>query len=212
MNFRGASDTLLLVTDITNAQAFVRRTREMRIRFCGSKPSTSSICCIAKPGRGVCFIWNNLHSMRNDNRVLKDAAVSGSENAYNSFLARDTTLDELIARGSRFVTALDLRALSLLAHRLIRKLELIDPHCYPGFDQAVHATVLVLRSPQAQAAIDPLPGHLAEVGFAAYYFLKESGLIPDRTPGIGFADDFAIFKQVFARNRLDIDIVIYKSW
>jgi hypothetical protein len=73
-----------------------------------------------------CFIWNNLYSMRNDSRPLKDAAVSGNENAYNSFLPRDTTLDELIASGSRFVTAVDLWALSLLTHHLIRKLELIQ--------------------------------------------------------------------------------------
>jgi len=85
-------------------------------------------------------------------------------------------------------------------HRLIRKLELIEPGRYPGLDQAVHATVLVLKSPQAQAAIDPLPRHLAELGFAAHYFLKECDLIPDKTPEVGFADDLAIFKQVFARN------------
>src|SRR4029077_7187973 len=124
-----------------------------------------------------CLIWNNLYSMSNDSRTSKDVAVSGNENAYNSFLPRDTTLDELIASGSRFVTAVDLWALSLLTHRLIRKLELVDPRRYPGLDQAVHATVLLLKSPQAQAAIDPLPRHLAEVGFAAHYFLKES----DRT-------------------------------
>ena len=98
-----------------------------------------------------------------------------------------------------------------MTHRLIRKLELIDTRRYPGFDQAVHAAVLVLKSPQAQAAIDPLPRHLAEVGFAAHYFLKESDLIPDETPEVGLADDFAIFKQVFARNRLEIDNVIYRS-
>jgi hypothetical protein len=108
--------------------------------------------------------------MSNDSRTSKDVAVSGNENAYNSFLPRDTTLDELIASGSRFVTAVDLWALSLLTHRLIRKLELVDPRRYPGLDQAVHATVLLLKSPQAQAAIDPLPRHLAEVGFAAHYF------------------------------------------
>jgi Protein of unknown function (DUF1232) len=158
-----------------------------------------------------CLIWNNLYSMSNDSRTSKDVAVSGNENAYNSFLPRDTTLDELIASGSRFVTAVDLWALSLLTHRLIRKLELVDPRRYPGLDQAVHATVLLLKSPQAQAAIDPLPRHLAEVGFAAHYFLKESDLIPDKTPEVGLADDFAIFKQVFARNRLEIDNVIYKS-
>jgi hypothetical protein len=152
--------------------------------------------------------WKNLYSMRNVSRTSKDVAVSGNENAYNSFLPRDTTLDGLIASGSRFVTSVDLWALSLLTHRLIRKLELIDPRRYPGFDQAVHAAVLVLKSPQARAAIDPLPRHLGEVGFAAHYFLKESDLIPDKTPEVGLADDFAIFKQVFARNRLEIDNVI----
>jgi Protein of unknown function (DUF1232) len=127
------------------------------------------------------------------------------------FLASDTTLDEFIASGSRLVTAVDLWALSLLTHRLIRKLELIDPSRYPGLDHAVHATVLVLKSPQGQAALDPLPRHLAEVGFAAHYFLKESDLIPDKTPEVGLADDFAILKQVFTRNRVEIDNVIYKS-
>ena len=149
--------------------------------------------------------------MRNDSRTLKDAAVSGNENAYNSFVPHHTTLDELIASGSRFVTAVDLWALSLLTHRLIRKLEFVNSHRYPGFDQTVHAAVLLLKSPQAQAAIDPLPRHLAEVCFAAHYFLKESDLIPDKTPQVGLADDFAIFKQVFARNRLEIDDVIYES-
>jgi hypothetical protein len=149
--------------------------------------------------------------MKNDSRTFKDAAVSGNENAYYSFLPRDTTLDELIASGSRFVTAVDLWALSLLTHRLIRKLELIDPSRYPGLQHAVHATVLVLKSPQGQTAIDPLPRHLAEVGFAAHYFLKESDLIPHKTPDVGLADDFAILKQVFARNRPEIDNVIYKS-
>ena len=149
--------------------------------------------------------------MRNDSRILKDAAVAGNENAYSSFLPRNTTLDELIASGSRFVRAVDLWALSLLTHHLIRKLEGVDPQRYPGFDQAVHATVLVLKSPQAQDAIDPLPRHLAELGFAAHYFLKDSDLISDKIPEVGLADDFAIFKQVFARNRLEIENVIYKS-
>jgi hypothetical protein len=101
-------------------------------------------------------------------RPLKNAAVSGNENVCNCFLPSDTTLDELIASGSRFVTAVDLWALSLLTHRLIHKL--IKAGRYPGLDQAVHATVFVLKSPQAQAAIDPLPRHLAELGFAAHYF------------------------------------------
>jgi hypothetical protein len=149
--------------------------------------------------------------MRNDSRTLKDAAVSRHENAYNSFLPRDTRLDEFIASRSRFVRAVDLRTLSLLTHHLIRKLELVDPRRYPGLDQAVHAAVLVLKSPQAQAAIDPLPRHLAEVGFAAHYFLEESDLIPDKTPEVGLIDDFVIFKRVFARNRLEIDNVVYKS-
>ena len=47
--------------------------------------------------------------------------------------------------------------------------------------------------------------------YQTHYFLKESDLIPDKTPEVGLADDFAIFKQVFARNRLEIDNVIYKS-
>ena len=152
-----------------------------------------------------------MYNMRDDSRTLKDAAASRHENAYDSFLPRDTTLDELIASRSRFVRAVDLRALSLLTHHLIRKLELVDPRRYPGLDQAVHATILVLKSPQAQAAIDPLPRHLAEVGFAAHYFLEESDLIPDKTPEVGLIDDFAIFKRVFARNRLEIDNVVYKS-
>ena len=70
-------------------------------------------------------------------------------------------------------------------------------------------TEVVLKSPQAQVAIDPLPRHLAEVGFAAHYFLKESDLIPDTTPEVGLDDDFAIFKQVLARNRFEIDNVIF---
>jgi hypothetical protein len=149
--------------------------------------------------------------MRFDRLESKDFSAHDEQTAGKSFLPRGITLDELISTGSRVVTAVDLWALSLLTHRLLRKLALVDPQRYPGFDQTMHSAVMVLKSPQAQSATDPLPHHLAEVAFAVHYFLKESDLIPDETPEIGLADDFAIVNRVFSRNRHEIENVIHGS-
>ena len=55
---------------------------------------------------------------------------------------------------------------------------IVKPCQYPGFHQALHTTVLVLKSSRAQAAVDPLPKHLVEVTFAAHYFLNVYDLYP----------------------------------
>ena len=69
--------------------------------------------------------------------------------------------------------------------------------------------MLVLKSSRAQAAVDPLPKHLVEVTFAAHYFLKVYDLIPDNTPEIGLADDYAVLKRVMARNRTELDDIVH---
>jgi uncharacterized membrane protein YkvA (DUF1232 family) len=68
--------------------------------------------------------------------------------------------------------------------------------------------VLVLNSGRAKAAVDPLPKHLAEVAFAARYFLKVSDLIPDNTPEIGLADDCAVLKRVLTRNQTKLAKIV----
>jgi hypothetical protein len=57
--------------------------------------------------------------------------------------------------------------------------------------------------------LDPLPNHLVEVTFAAHYFLKVYDLIPDNTPEIGLADDYAVLKRVMTRNRTELDDIVH---
>jgi len=120
------------------------------------------------------------------------------------FLQKGFTVDKFIEEGRRLVTSADLYALSLGCDRLFNKLEQINPSYYPGLDLAVHTIVLVLKSSRAKSAVDPLPKHLAEVAFAAHYFLKVCDLIPDNTPEIGLADDNAVLRQVLARNQTEL--------
>ena len=133
----------------------------------------------------------------------------GRQDIDHYFLQKACAVDELIEEGSRLTTAVDLWAISLLTHRLLRKLDLVKPCQYPGFHQALHTTVLVLKSSRAQVAVDPLPKHLVEVTFAAHYFLKVYDLIPDNTPEIGLADDYAVLKRVMARNRTELDDIVH---
>jgi hypothetical protein len=116
------------------------------------------------------------------------------------FLQKGFTIDKFIDEGGRLVNSADLHALSLQTNQLLNKLKGISPSHYPGLDQAVITIVLVLKSARAKAAVDPLSKHLAEVAFAANYFLKVCDLIPDNTPEIGLADDNALLKRVLARN------------
>jgi hypothetical protein len=124
------------------------------------------------------------------------------------FLQKGFTVDKFIEEGRRLVTSADLYALSLGCDRLFNKLEQINPSYYPGLDLAVHTIVLVLKSSRAKSAVDPLPKHLAEVAFAAHYFLKVCDLLPDNTPEIGLADDNAVLRRVLARNQTELAKIV----
>jgi|SRR5271166_343089 len=128
------------------------------------------------------------------------------------FLQKGFTIDKFIDEGGRLVNSADLRALSLQTNHLLNKLERISPSHYPGLDQTVITIVLVLKSARAKAAVDPLPKHLAEVAFAANYFLKDCDVIPDNTPEIGLADDYAVLKRVLARNQNELAkiVILYR--
>ncbi|HWY92992.1 MAG TPA: hypothetical protein VNY04_08825 [Chthoniobacterales bacterium] len=128
------------------------------------------------------------------------------------FLQKGFTIDKFIDEGGRLVNSADLHALSLQTNQLLNKLKGISPSHYPGLDQAVITIVLVLKSARAKAAVDPLPKHLAEVVFAANYFLKVCDLIPDNTPEIGLADDNALLKRVLARNQNELAKTVILYW
>ena len=122
------------------------------------------------------------------------------------------SIDEFIDEGYRLVNSADLHALSLRTDQLLNKLKGIDASHYPGLDQAIITIVLVLKSARAKAAGDPLPKHLAEVAFAAEYFLKVCDLMPDNTPEIGLADDSDLLKRVLARNQKELAKTIILYW
>lgn len=128
------------------------------------------------------------------------------------FLQKGFTIDKFIDEGGRLVTSANLHALSLQTNQLLNKLKGISPSLYPGLDQAVITIVLVLKSARAKAAGDPLPKHLAEVAFAAEYFLKVGDVIPDNTPEIGLADDNALLKRVLARNQNELAKTVILYW
>jgi hypothetical protein len=128
------------------------------------------------------------------------------------FIQKGWTIDKFIDEGRRLVNSADLHALSLQTNQLLNKLKGINPSHYPGLDQAVITIVLVLKSARAKAAVDPLPKHLAEVTFAAEYFLKVCDLIPDNTPEIGLADDNALLKRVLARNQNELTKTVILYW
>ena len=120
------------------------------------------------------------------------------------FRLKESCVDKLIDEGGLLVNSDDLRALSLKTNHLLSKLERTSPFFHPGLDLAVHTIVLVLKSARANAAVDPLPKYLAEVVFAARYFLNVCDLIPDNTPEIGLTDDNAVLRRVLARNQAEL--------
>jgi hypothetical protein len=149
-------------------------------------------------------------------RKERAAARSGGTSEWRDidhyFFKRGLTLDKFIDEGRRLVNSVDLHELSLQTNQLVNKLKGINPSLYPGLDQAVITIVLVLKSARAKAAVDPLPKHLAEVAFAANYFLKVCDLIPDNTPDIGLADDNAILKRVLSRNQSELAKTVILYW
>ena len=152
---------------------------------------------------------------KNIRKECGDARSSGTpewKDIDHYFLQKGFTIDKFIDEGGRLVTSANLRALSLQTSQLLNKLKGISPSHYPGLDQAVITIVLVLKSARAKAAVDPLPKHLAEVAFAAEYFLKVCDFIPDNTPEIGLADDNALLKRVLARNQNELAKTVILYW
>jgi hypothetical protein len=141
---------------------------------------------------------------------------SGSALARNDlnqyFLRKGFTIDKFLEQGRRLVYSDDLHLLSLHTNDLLKKVEGISPFHYPGLDMAVHTIVLVLKSPRAKAAVDPLPKHLAEVAFAAQYFLRINDLGLDSTGEIGLAADNAVLKRVLARNQTELAKSVILPW
>ena len=114
------------------------------------------------------------------------------------------TIDEYIQAQGKEVSSTDLRLLRAFTGRLLAKVQETNPNEYPGLREAVHAIVRVLESSAAQEATDPLPTWLAEIAFAAGYFLKRYDVIPDHVPEIGLADDALILERVIERNQSKI--------
>jgi uncharacterized membrane protein YkvA (DUF1232 family) len=117
------------------------------------------------------------------------------------------TIDEIIEDEARQVNSTDLRVLENFSGRLLDKLKESKSDMYPGLREAVQVIVWVLESPAAEQAKDPLPRWLAEIGFAAAYFLKRFDLIPDHLPEIGLADDALILQRVIERNQSELSAV-----
>jgi uncharacterized membrane protein YkvA (DUF1232 family) len=117
------------------------------------------------------------------------------------------TIDEIIEDEARQVNSTDLRVLENFSGRLLDKLKESKSDMYPDLREAVQLVIWVLESPAAQQAKDPLPRWLAEIGFAAAYFLKRFDLIPDHVPGIGLADDALILQRVIERNQSELTAV-----
>ena len=78
----------------------------------------------------------------------------------------------------------DLRVLESCSGRLVDKLKESNSDEYAGLREAVQGIILVLESPVAQQAKDPLPRWLA-----------------DHLPKIGLADDALILQHVVERNQ-----------
>jgi hypothetical protein len=128
------------------------------------------------------------------------------------FLRKGFSIDKFLEQGRRLVNCEDLQLLSLNADDLLRKLAEISPSQYPGLDIAVHTIVLALKSPRAQAATDPLPRHLAELTFAAQYFLRIADLGLNKTGEIGPAAHQATLKRVLVRNRAELAKSVILPW
>jgi hypothetical protein len=103
------------------------------------------------------------------------------------------TIDELIEDQRQHLNSIDLCMLSAFSSRLRDKLKGPNADEYPGLRKAVDLIALVLESPVAQRARDPLPRWLAETAFAASYFLKEFDLVPA-----------LILQRVIERNRSEL--------
>jgi uncharacterized membrane protein YkvA (DUF1232 family) len=114
------------------------------------------------------------------------------------------TIDEFIEEQARYVTSVDIGALSSFSSGLLDKLTEGNAIEYPELEEAVHLINQFLDSATARHAKDPLPRWMAETGFAAGYLLKRFDLIPDHVAGIGLADDALILQRVVARNRSDL--------
>ena len=117
------------------------------------------------------------------------------------------TIDEYIEDQRQGVNSTDLRRLGTFTGRLLDKVKETNAIEYPGLREAVQVIVLVLESPATQKAQEPLPRWLAEIGFAAAYFLKRFDLIPDHLPEIGLADDALILQRVIERNQSELTAV-----
>jgi hypothetical protein len=141
---------------------------------------------------------------------------SGSTLARNHidqyFLRKGFPIDKFLEQGRRLVNCEDLHLLSLYADDLLKKLAGISPSQYPRLDIAVHTIVLALKSPRAQTATDPLPRHLAELTFAAQYFLRITDLGLNKTGEIGPASHHAVLKRVLARNQTELAKSVILPW
>jgi hypothetical protein len=151
-------------------------------------------------------------NIRKERVGARPCGAPASQDIDDYFLQKEFTIDKFIDEGGRLVNSANLHALSLQTNELLNKLKGINSSHYPGLDQAVITIVLVLKSARAKAAVDPLPKHLAEVAFAAEYFLKVCDLIPDDTPRIGLADDSALLKRVLARNQNELAKTVILYW
>jgi hypothetical protein len=170
------------------------------------------------PNKPLLFLERHMSPNPESENIRKegiDASSCGThewQDIDHYFIQKGWTIDKFIDEGRRLVNSGDLHALSLQTNQLLNKLKGINPSHYPGLDQAVITIVLVLKSARAKAAVDPLPKHLAEVAFAAEYFLKVCDLIPDNTPEMGLADDNALLKRVLARNQKELAKTVILYW
>ena len=128
------------------------------------------------------------------------------------FVRKGFPINKFLEEGRRLVNSDDLRLLSLNGNDLLKKLEGINPSHYPGLDMAVHTIILVLKSSRAKAAVDPLPKHLAEVTFAAHYFLRITDLGLDHTGEIGLASPNVVLRRVLARNQTELAKSVILPW
>jgi uncharacterized membrane protein YkvA (DUF1232 family) len=117
---------------------------------------------------------------------------------------RTMTIDEFIENQAQQVNSTDLRVLESFSGRLLDKLKEANTDEYAGLREAVDTIIRVLEAPATQQVKDPLPRWLAEIGFAAGYFLKRFDLIPDHLPEIGLADDALILRRVIERNQSEL--------
>lgn len=121
---------------------------------------------------------------------------------------RMITIDEYIEDRRRDLNATELCVLQAFTNRLLDKLNEVNRGEYPELHETVHLLVRILESISVYHTQDPLPNWLAEVGFAASYFLERYDLIPDHLADIGLADDVLILQRVIARNQSDLNRIL----